>query len=620
MCAKEQITSIPSLNKKLETLPGNPGIYQFKNRDGVILYIGKAINLRRRVRQYFQSKNNASARINSMVAKISDIELIITDSEVEALILEATLIKRHKPHYNIDLKDDKSYPYITITKEPFPRVFVTRRIIKNGSQYFGPYIDVKAMRESLKLVREIFRVRSCNYYIDEEAVRKKKYKLCLDFHIKRCDGPCEGLIDNVKYNEMITEISLLLKGRTDKLIIELEAKMHAAAEALNFEDAKRFRDGITQLKIYKDKQKIIDSELIDRDILAVVKSDDHACGIVFNIRDGKIIGKRHTIIYKVRERSEEEILERFIMNYYLDETEIPVEIYLSHGPQSKEAIQTWLLQKGGKNTKLYIPLADEKVRLMKMCKLNAQIILDEFSIQNNKRKEKTPSSLSLLQKHLRLSVLPGRIECFDVSNIHGKDSVASMVVFINGKPQKSLYRRFKIETVEGPDDYASIREVIYRRYIKVINDNLEKPDLIIVDGGRGQLSSAVSIINSLKMQSENEFNIATIGLAKRLEEVYIPGSGSPLSIPKYSPALRLLQKIRDEAHRFAITYHRKLRSKRTLTTELESIEGVGKVKAMLLLEIFGSVQGIKFATIEQLTDTVGNKCAKNLREYFDKSM
>lgn len=618
----DKISILPQkadLKNKIYRLPKNPGVYQFKNAKNDILYIGKAKNLRNRVRQYFQGSGNISSRIRAMVSKIADIELIITDSEIEALILEATLIKKHKPHYNIDLKDDKSYPYIVITKEPFPRVFVTRRIASDGSKYFGPYTEVGAMREFLKMIKDIFKVRSCNYFIDDESIAKKRYKLCLDYHIKQCDGPCEGLVSEKTYNEMIDSVALLLKGKTGKLISDWEVRMNSAAEQLHFEEAKRYRDAITQLKVYSQKQKIIEPTLTDRDIIAIVKDIDDACGVIFNVREGKITGKKHLLIRKVEGKTEEEIIEQMVPNYYLDEIEIPMEIYLSHRPLNVSVIQEWLRVKRGGGLKIIIPRAGEKVRMMNMCKLNAKIILDEYLSEKKSKNKKIPEALMMLQKHLQMTAIPHRIECFDISNIQGADSVASMVVFIDGKPRKCEYRKFKITTVHGSDDYLSMREVIFRRYKRVLDEKLSMPDLIMVDGGKGQLSSAIEILKSLQLWKGDRTGVSIIGLAKKLEEVFLPLSSDPQNIPKTSPALRLLQKIRDEAHRFAISYHRQLRTKRTLKTEIELIEGIGKKHSKILLEIFGSVKGVQEASYEKISSVVGTKNASKIKQYFGQN-
>lgn len=626
-----------SLPEKLENLPTTPGVYQFKNAEGKVLYVGKAVNLRNRVRQYFAGRGRSQStlarsrvgdpRIEAMVSKITDVELIMTDSEVEALILEATLIKKLKPRYNVDLKDDKSYPYIVITNEPYPRVFVTRHIVRDGSKYFGPYVDVKNMRASLKMIREIFKVRSCNYFIDEEVIRKRKIKVCLDYHIKKCEGPCEGLVSRERYNAMFNEVAQVLKGKTSGLIADLDQRMQSAAAELRFEEAAELRDKIQQLSVYSDRQKVIDAEKIDRDLFTVATDGDDACGVVFKVRDGKIVGRQHVYMTGVEGKEEPEITEQFIERYYLDAQDIPREVFLSVELDGAPAIAEWLGQRGGRAVELVTPKIGEKAKLMAMCRANARFLLDALKLQRIKWKETAPAGVTALQRDLRLELPPRRIECFDISNFQGTDSVASMVVFEDGRPKKSEYRKFKIGTVSGPDDFASMREVIGRRYTRLLEEESALPDLIVVDGGKGQLSSAIEVLRQLGLHGRSEApvsveaaggrHIPIIGLAKRLEEVFTPGSSDPHTIAKTSPGLKLLQRIRDEAHRFAITYHRALRAKRTLQTELDLISGVGKKRAIELLEAFGSVQGVKFATSEQLSEVVGESVASKIKEYFE---
>lgn len=622
------------LEEKLSNLPKQPGIYQYKNSEGKIIYVGKAKNLRNRVRQYFQNPRKLDAKTRSLVSKISDVELIVVDSEVEALILEAVLIKKFKPKYNIFLRDDKSFPYIVITNEPYPRVFVTRRIIHDGSKYYGPYTDVKSLRASLKLIHDVFKVRSCNYHIDDDTIQKKKVRVCLDYHIKKCEGPCEGLVSREHYQNMIGEVAKVLRGKTDSLISDLEQEMREYSEALRFEDAGIVRDKIQGLRNYSERQKVVDPDLIDRDIFAVAAEDDDACGVIFKIRDGKIVGRQHFYMSAVEGIEEKEIVSQLLRRYYLEADYFPKEIYLPAEVDNSAVIQNWLTSKRGDKVTIVVPKIGDKVRLMGMCKANAKYLLDDLKIQKLKRGEKTPKILELLQKDLHLSVLPRRIECFDISNIQGADAAASLVVFEDGKPKKSEYRRFKIRTVEGPDDFASMREVISRHYSNVLEENKPRPDLIMVDGGKGQLSSAGEVLKTI-MNNEypitnNEIknyeirnpkseisNIPIIGLAKRLEEIYFPNITEPQSILKTSSSLKLLQRIRDEAHRFAIEYHRKLRTKRTLQTELDLIKGVGKKRSKELLEAFGSVQGVKFATSEQIAEIVGDKVAEKIKEYFE---
>lgn len=603
-----------TLEEKLEALPVGPGVYLHKDAEGKVLYVGKAKNLRSRVRQYFQKSRGVDPRIERMLSKATDVEVIVTDSEVEALILEANLIKKLKPRYNVNLKDDKSYPYIVITNEPYPRVFVTRQIRRDGSRYFGPYTDVKNVRSALKTVRDIFRIRSCNYFIDDEVIKKRKIKVCLDYHIKKCDGPCEGLISEAQYRAMIDQVAALLQGKTETLIQMLREEMERLAAAMKFEEAAVLRDRIKGLEAYSEKQKAVALDPIDRDIVASVAEGDDACGVVFKIRDGKMIGRQHYYMSNVEGKSDGEILETLLQQYYLEADFIPKEIFLSSPIENTEAMQRWLTDKRGDAVTLTCPTEGEEAKLVRLSQSNAKFLLDELKIQKMKRADYVPHAVKALQRDLRLPRLPRRIECFDNSNIQGADPVASMVVFVDGKPKKSEYRKFKIKSVVGPDDFASMREVIERRYMRVVNEGLERPDLIMVDGGKGQLSSALDVLAKLGMHDQ-----PIIGLAKRLEEVFVPGKSEPEAIPKTSSGLRLLQQIRDEAHRFAVTFHRSLRTKRTLQTELDLIAGVGKKRAQELLEAFGSVQGVKFATPEQIAEVVGEKVAAKIVEYFAAS-
>lgn len=630
-----------SLGEKLGNLPAKPGVYQFKGADGRALYVGKAVNLRNRVRQYFaplpaqaeregpsadtpRPSRRTDPRIQAMVSRATDIDLIVTDSEIEALILEATLIKKLKPRYNVDLKDDKSYPYIVVTNEPYPRVFVTRRLIRDGSRYFGPYTDVKTMRASLKMIREIFKVRSCNFEINEETIRNRKLKVCLDFHIKKCEGPCEGLVSQERYNAMVEEVAQVLRGKTASLTADLERKMQDAAENLRFEEAAEQRDKIRQLAVYTERQKVIDEEMIDRDLFAVAVAEDDACGVVFKVRDGKISGRQHVYMSGVAGREESEVIEQFLQRHYLDSEDIPREIFIGATIEGEDALQRWLSERTGRSVKIVVPKIGEKAKLMAMCLSNARFLLESLRLQRSMRKAEVPNAVSALQRDLNLGEPPRKIECFDISNIQGSDTVASMVVFQDGRPRKSSYRKFRIRGVSGPDDFASMKEVIERRYTRLKEEHDAPPDLIVIDGGKGQLSAAVEVLERLELRAPpagapSGSGTAVVGLAKRLEEVFVPGASDPQSISKSSAGLKLLQRIRNEAHRFAITYHRTLRTKRMLTTELDLVKGVGKKRARELLEAFGSVQGVKFATAEQISEVVGEKIALRIRDYFGEA-
>ncbi len=600
-----------NLKHKLELLPSNPGVYQFFNDKGKVIYVGKAKNLKNRVRSYFH-ENVDSPKTRILVSKIEDLQVIVTDSEIEALVLENNMIKELKPKYNINLKDDKTYPYIRITNEPFPQIFPTREIIRDGSKYFGPYTDVKSMKNSLRMLTTAFKIRSCRFFIDDEAIEKKKIKLCLDYHIKKCYGPCEGLISRESYNEMVNQIIKVLKGKTDDLINELRDEMNGASANLDFEKAALLRDRINQLTVYTEKQKVVSDDLDDKDIIsAAYEGKDVACTIL-NIRSGRLIGKKQLKLSAEENEEMDKIYSAVIEFYYNEYVEIPKEIIIETEPSEADSLIEWLSVKGGKKCRFAIPQRQSSaMALLNMCKQNAILQLKEIELQRMKKEGAVPFVLSSLKRDLHLRNLPLKIECFDISNLQGTDTVASMVVFENGKPKKSEYRKFIIKSVEGPDDFASMREVIERRYSRVKEENLRMPELVMVDGGKGQLSSAVEILNSLELK-----NYEVIGLAKRLEEVFLPGSPEPQTIPKTSSSLKLLQHIRDEAHRFAITFHRERRTKRTITTELLEIKGIGEKVAAKLLTEFKSVEEIKKLSIEELAKVIGKSKAELISRHF----
>lgn len=600
-----------SLLEKLEALPTKPGVYQFKNIEGKVIYVGKAQNLRSRVRQYFHQSRAHETRIDFMIAKIVDVELTVTDNEIEALILEANLIKQLKPRYNVLLKDDKSYPFIALTKEQYPRVFVTRRKIQ-GYRYFGPYTDVRAMRSALKTVRDIFLIRSCNYDLSESSIAQKRFKVCLDYHIKKCEGPCEGYVTQKHYNAFIDQAAQVLRGKTKSVTEVLKKEMDVLSEATKYEEAASVRNRINALKVYSEKQKIVDAAEVDRDIIAVVSNNDTACAVIFKIRDGKMIGSQHIYLSNISGKLFGDLLEAVLERYYLDQEDIPPELFLSDELENKEIIQQWLRKQSSHEVNVETPKSGDKAKLIALVRSNAQFWLSELELTKLKRGDIVPHSLEALQRDLRLSSPPRRIECFDISNIQESDTVASLVVFVDGKPRKSEYRKYKIRSVDGQNDFASMQEVVRRRYERLLQECEELPSLIIIDGGKGQLSRAVEVLHKLGLK-----NIPILGLAKKLEEVFLPDQSEPVQIPRTSSGLRLMQQIRDEAHRFAVTYHRVIRSKRILQTELDLIKGIGKKRAKELLEVFGSVQGVKFATEEQIAEIVGEIVAKKIVEYFE---
>lgn len=606
-----------SIDDKLKSLPTKPGIYEFIDNKGQILYVGKAINLRNRVRSYFQKSRSLDPRLLIMVKKVSDLEFIITDSDVEALILEANLIRKHKPRYNINLKDDKSYPYIRITSEDFPQVFPTRRLIRDGSSYFGPYTNVKDMRNALATLKRIFSIRSCKYNLTPETIEKKKVDLCLDYYIKKCKGPCQGLQDKYDYLHIIENVKEFLRGKTSRLQIELEAEMHRLAEEQKYEDAARIRDKIDILEKYRNSQKIVMSDSKDRDIFAMASEDDDACAVIFKIREGKVINRVHYYLSSVLHKKSNEVLEQFINQYYTRTEEIPNEILLIDQIERKEIIEKWLTSRSDRPVKIILPKSGEKKKLVLMCEKNAKYLLEELKIQKMKARDNVPHVVNSLQRDLRLKKSPRRIECFDISNIQGTDPVASMVCFIDGRPKKSEYRKFAIKNKSTPDDFAMMREVVKRRYSRIIKEKKDLPDLIVIDGGKGQLSSALSVLKKLKIKDQ-----PIIGLAKRLEEIFIPGYSDPQMLPKTSSSLKILQQIRNEAHRFAITFHRQKRKKRTIRSDLDMIVGVGPKRRNELLKKFGSIKKIKKLNIEELKEhgNLPENIAYNIFNHFRKQL
>ncbi|MBL0177051.1 MAG: excinuclease ABC subunit C [Ignavibacteria bacterium] len=592
-------------------MPPSPGVYRFRNAAGDVIYVGKAKSLRARVRSYFHDKGPPDPKKEALVSKIASLDLVVTDSELEALLLENNLIKEHAPRYNIRLKDDKSYPSIVITNEPFPRVFPTRVIRRDGSRYYGPYSDVKAMHLMLRTIRGIFPIRSCDFLLDDDVIGKRKVKLCLDYHIQRCEGPCEGLVSQAEYNAHIRQVELLLKGKTRGLRQDLEQEMQRCAEALEFEKAAACRNRILALQKFEDRQKVAAADFGDRDIVTVASAGSDAVGVVFRVRDGKIVGKQHYTFTGADYEADDEILSHLLQRHYAATLDIPPEILLPADLDAVDAVTAWIAERASMSVDIVVPKIGDKVKLVRMCQANAKYLLDEILLQKFKTDEFIPKSVQFLQRDLRLAVTPRRIECFDISHFQGAQTVASMVSFLDGKARKSEYRKYKIETVEGVDDFASMREVVKRRYTRVLEAGLVLPDLIVIDGGKGQLSSAVEVLTELGLTAQ-----PVIGLAKRLEEVFVPGESLPMNIPKTSPGLALLQRIRDEAHRFAITFHRARRSKATLQTELEEIDGVGPKRAKDLLEKLGSVRAVQGATVEAIADVIGWAAGKAVWEYF----
>ena len=582
--------------EKLKRLPSRPGVYLYKNAAGKVIYVGKAKNLRTRVRSYFQRSRPQDSKTRVMVNKISDLETIIVDSEVEALILEANLIKKYKPRYNINLRDDKSYPFIRITNEPFPRLFVTRKLVRDGSRYLGPYTDVKHLRQIIKTVRKIFPIRSCNFFLDDAVITARKVKLCLDYHIQRCQGPCEGLVSEADYRRMIDRVEQFLRGKTRELCAELHQRMEEAAANLSFEEAARLRDQIQLIENYGFRsQKMAVTDFEDRDVIALAADLDDACAVVFKIRDGKVVNRQHFYLSGVREQSEAAILSQFLKQYYISVDFLPRQILIPRPPQEKAILAEWLNGLASARVQLVVPQIGEKRKLIRLCQKNARFLLEELLLQKALKKGKLPYNVQSLQEALKLPRPPRRIEAFDISNIQGKDAVASMVCFIDGKPAKKEYRHFNIRSEDSPNDFAMIREVVFRRYRRILDEKKPLPDLILIDGGKGQLSSAVSALKQLNITDQ-----PILGLAKRLEEIFFPGHSDPQTLPRRSAGLRLLQALRDEAHRFAIGHFRKKHRKNTLKSVLDDVPGIGPKRKKALLKRFGSLRRIKEQNVESL--------------------
>jgi len=605
-----------TIEEKIKNIPAKPGCYLFHDKEGRIIYIGKAGALRNRVRSYFQKSRPFHPKLQALVKRIADLEWIVTDSEVEALILENNLIKKHQPRYNIDLKDDKSYPYIRITGEDFPQVYITRKIIRDGSEYFGPYTQVKNVRHILKTLKTIFTVRSCKFRLSPQVIRKKKVALCLDYYIGKCRGPCQGLQSKEDYNAEIDRVRRFLKGRTSGLLKELQQKMQQHSVNLKFEEAAHLRDKIAALENYRNAQKVVQNDFKDRDLIAVAKEENDACAVVFKIREGKVIGRMHYYLQQSEWRSVAEIAETVIQRTYAAAADWPQEIFLQERFEGYAAAEKWLSAASGRKVALIAPKIGEKKKLLQMAEKNARFLLQELKLQKMKAANYLPHSVKALQRDLGLKNEPRRMECFDISNIQGTNAVASMVCFVNGKPKKSDYRRFKIRTKETPDDFAMMREVIRRRYTRLLREGLALPDLIVVDGGKGQLSSALQVLKELGLAKQ-----PVIGLAKRLEEIFLPGFAQAQMLPRTSSSLKLLQQIRDEAHRFAVTFHRQQRKKRTLTSQLDQIKGLGEKRRNRLLKVLTSVKRIKETSVEEMTEKVKipRYVAENVYNYFHRT-
>lgn len=613
-----------TIPEKLRQLPDKPGIYLMKNAAGEIIYVGKAISLKNRVRSYFQAGQNHSPKVRSMINHIVDFDYILTDSEIEALILENNLIKKHRPKYNIRLKDDKTYPYLKVTvDEDFPRVFMTRRVLKDGAKYYGPYTDVGAVKDTLYILRRIFPLRTCK----KKSVQREK-RPCLNYHIRQCLAPCAGKADPDRYREMVREIRLFLEGRQEDLIKQLSAEMEKAAAELRFERAAELRDRVQALQKVVEKQKIVTGDFADQDAVAMAREGDEACIQIFFIRGGKLLGREHYILDETAGLTDGEVLNAFIKQYYNQVEYVPGEILVPGELEEEEVISLWLAGKRGGRVRFRIPRRGEKLRLLEMVQKNAADQLVHYRIQRERERVRTYGAMDELQLALGLPDRPWRIECYDISNTQGTESVGSMVVFEAGMPKNEDYRRFRIKTVEGPNDFASMQEVIRRRFSRALKEQADikagklaeekakftvLPDLVIIDGGKGQLNAAREAMHELGFGA-----VPTFGLAKENEWLFAENRPDPIVLSRNSEGLYLIQRVRDEAHRFAVSYHRKLRGQRNLRSLLDDIPGVGPKRRKALLEHFHSMARLKQATIEELAevDGISRALAEEIFEYF----
>lgn len=612
----------------LDTLPGKPGCYLMKDTDGKIIYVGKAINLRSRVRSYFHASVEYSRKTRRMVYEIADIEWIVVESELEALILEMNLIKKHLPHYNVRLKDDKRYPFIQVHwADPFPKVTVTRHQVLDGSRYFGPFTSVWAVHQTLDLLRKIFQYRTCDRIITGLDPRA-----CLYYDIKLCTAPCIGMISQADYRQMIDDLCKFLEGHTDPIVSRLKEQMASLSEKMNYEKAAVVRDQIHAIERVVERQKIISNSDMDSDVIALARSNGDSCVQVFFIRNGRLIGREYFILEGTEDEKDSEVISAFIKQFYLEASSIPGEVLLPNRVEETIIIQQWLnQQRGCQKVQLKVPQRGTRKELMDMALENAVETLGALKTQWEADTHKQSQALGELQKGLGMTSPPNRIECYDISNIQGTAAVGSMVVFEQGVPNKKLYRRFNIKSVSGPDDFASMEEVLARRFKRwetaqtqhEVGEKVDAsftilPDLLIVDGGKGQLSRAVKVLDQFGLASR----LTVAGLAKENELLFLPSKSRPVALPRKSQGLYLVQRVRDEAHRFAITAHRNLRGKQRLISRLDQIPGVGPARKKALLKKFGSLEGVKKASPEQLTEIAGvtEKLAEDILENLSNSV
>ena len=602
------------INQRLNALPAKPGVYLMKDDYGHVIYVGKAINLRSRVRSYFHAPNDQAPKVRSLVEHIADLEFIVTGSELEALILECNLIKKHRPQYNVRLKDDKHYPYLKITlQENFPHILIVRRMQDDGARYFGPYTSSKAVRQTLEMLRKLFPYLTC-----KREITGKDKRPCLYYHIGRCVGPCIGAISREEYRALIQQVVLFLEGKQERIVSDLQHKMGQAAESLQFERAGALRDQIQALEQVIERQRIVSASRTDQDVIAFAREDGQVCVQAFFIRSGKLIGREYFVLTGTQGEDNQQVMTSFVKQFYDEAAYIPSDILVQYGVDEAMVIEEWLRQKRGTKVAIHVPHRGKGQALVRLVADNAVETLTHLRSQWQADEARQVKALDDLQGYLHLERAPARIECYDISNIQGQWATGSMVVFAKGVARKSDYRRFRIKSVEGADDCAMLQEVLKRRFKRarlceaegppVLRALREEPsgekdvwrvlpDLLIVDGGKGQLRAATEALAALDLWQ----NVPTISIAKQREEVFVPGRFDPILLPRDSEGLYLLQRIRDEAHRFAIGYHRRLRDKAGLKSRLDDVPGIGPRRRQALLKHFGSLEAIRAASVDELS-------------------
>ncbi|GGE34143.1 excinuclease ABC subunit UvrC [Psychroflexus planctonicus] len=596
--------STPDIEVQIKTLPSAPGVYQYFDKNKRILYVGKAKNLKKRVSSYF-NKQHDSHRIAVMVKKIHEIKHIVVSSETDALLLENNLIKKLQPRFNVMLRDDKTYPWLCIKNERFPRIFLTRRVIKDGSEYFGPYPSIKTVKTLLELIKGLYKIRTCKYDLTEDKIQAGKYKVCLEYHLGNCEGPCEDLQSEKSYNKQIEAIRKIVKGNFKDSLIDFKQQMQELAENMQFEEAQRIKEKINTLEKYQAKSTVVNPKINNVDVFSVVSDEGYGYVNFLQLSHGAII-RSHTIEMKKKlDESDQELLELGITEIRQRFDSPSKEIYVPFPVEAGEEIKVTVPKLGDK--KAIVDLSIRNAKYFRMERFKQMKIVDPDRHVNR--------LMAQMKEDLRLSEEPRHIECFDNSNIQGSNPVAACVVFKNGKPSKKDYRKFNIKTVEGPDDFASMEEVVFRRYRRLLEEEEPLPQLIIVDGGKGQLSSGVKALERLDLRGK----IAIIGIAKRLEELFYPGDKYPLYLDKKSETLKIIQQLRNEAHRFGITFHRDKRSKNALGTELEEIEGIGEKTAVNLLKEFRSVKNIKSASQKELANIIGEAKATLIQAHYQNT-